>query len=68
MAFELNHVILILHVVGPVCESSDFYAKDRRLPKVKAGDFLAIADVGAYGMSMASTYNSFDLPDEIWLS
>jgi hypothetical protein len=29
---------------------------------------LAIADVGAYGMSMASTYNSFDLPDEIWLS
>ncbi len=58
----------VVDVVGPVCESSDFYAKDRRLPKVKAGDFLAIADVGAYGMSMASTYNSFDLPDEIWLS
>lgn len=45
-------------VVGPVCESGDFLAKDRRLPEVAAGDLLAVFSAGAYAMSMASQYNS----------
>ena len=45
-------------VVGPVCESGDFLAKDRRLPPVKAGDLLATFSAGAYGMAMSSNYNS----------
>lgn len=52
-------------VVGPVCESGDFFAKDRNLPLVKTGDFLAVMDVGAYGFSMASNYNSRPRPPEI---
>lgn len=44
-------------VVGPVCESGDFLARDREL-SINAGDLLAISSVGAYGMSMASNYNS----------
>ncbi|TAN62412.1 diaminopimelate decarboxylase [bacterium] len=44
-------------VVGPICESGDFFAKDRQLPKVKEGDLLAIMSAGAYGFSMASNYN-----------
>ena len=45
-------------VVGPVCESSDFLAKDRAMPEVKAGDLLAVMSAGAYGFTMASNYNS----------
>ncbi len=45
-------------VVGPVCESGDFFAQDRTLPAVQAGDLLAVLDAGAYGMSQASNYNS----------
>ncbi len=45
-------------VVGPVCESGDFLAKDRPLPCLKRGDLLATFSAGAYGMSMASNYNS----------
>ena len=45
-------------VVGPVCESGDFFARDRELAPVKAGDLLAILDAGAYGMSLASNYNT----------
>jgi diaminopimelate decarboxylase len=45
-------------VVGPVCESGDFLAKDRPLPALKRGDLLAIFSAGAYGMAMASNYNS----------
>jgi diaminopimelate decarboxylase len=45
-------------VVGPVCESGDFLAKDRRLPPLRAGDLLATFSAGAYGMSMSSNYNS----------
>ncbi len=52
-------------VVGPICESSDFFAKDRDLPEVKQGDFVAILDAGAYGFSMASIYNLQELPLEI---
>ncbi len=44
-------------VVGPVCETADFLARGRDLPNVEVGALLAIRDVGAYGFSMASTYN-----------
>lgn len=45
-------------VVGPICESGDFLAKGRMLPKVKEGDYLAVMSAGAYGFSMSSNYNS----------
>jgi diaminopimelate decarboxylase len=45
-------------VVGPVCESGDYLAKDRPLPELKRGDLLATFSAGAYGMAMASNYNS----------
>ena len=51
-------------VVGPICESDDFLGKDRKL-KVKNGDILAVRGAGAYGSSMASTYNSRRLPCEV---
>jgi diaminopimelate decarboxylase len=52
-------------VVGPICESADTFAKERRLPKVKEGDYLAIMGAGAYGFSMASNYNSRLRPAEV---
>ena len=45
-------------VVGPVCESGDFLAKDRLLPSLAQGEFLAVFGAGAYGFSMSSNYNS----------
>lgn len=45
-------------VVGPVCESGDFFARDRLLPRSPAGALLAVLDTGAYGMSLASNYNT----------
>ena len=45
-------------VVGPICESSDFLAKDRELPKVERGDMLAVMSAGAYGFAMSSNYNA----------
>ena len=45
-------------VVGPICESGDFLAKDRLIPEVKAGDALAVMSAGAYGFSMSSNYNT----------
>ncbi len=45
-------------VAGPLCESSDYLARGRALPELQAGDLLAVFSVGAYGMSMASQYNS----------
>jgi diaminopimelate decarboxylase len=52
-------------IVGPVCETGDFFARGRTLPPVKAGDFIAILDAGAYGMSIASNYNSRPRPAEV---
>ena len=49
---------LPVDVVGPVCETGDFLAKDRYLPAVRPGDLLATFSAGAYGMSMSSNYNS----------
>ena len=52
-------------VVGPVCESGDFLARDRELLTVQEGELLAILDTGAYGMSLASNYNSRPRPAEV---
>ncbi len=45
-------------VVGPVCETGDFFARDREMPRAEPGELLAILDAGAYGMALASNYNS----------
>lgn len=45
-------------VVGPICESGDFLAQDRKLPRMEEGELLAVLDAGAYGMSLASNYNT----------
>ena len=52
-------------VVGPICETGDTFARNRKLPKMQAGDLLAIRNVGAYGASMASTYNTRPLVPEV---
>lgn len=52
-------------VVGPICESGDFFAKDRSLPKVGEGDYLALLSAGAYGSVMGSNYNSRGLAAEV---
>ncbi len=54
-----------IDIVGPICESGDFFARDRDLPRVEEGDLLAILDVGAYGMALASNYNSRPRPAEL---
>ena len=53
---------------GPICESSDFLARDRPLPPLKRGDLLAVFGAGAYGMAMASNYNSQPRPVEVLVS
>lgn len=55
----------VVDVVGPVCESGDFFAQDRDLPEMKAGESIAILSAGAYGFAMASNYNSRPFPAEI---
>lgn len=60
----LNNKQDMVDVVGPVCESGDFFAQDRQLPEMKEGDLLALMSAGAYGFVMASNYNSRPLPAE----
>ncbi len=55
-------------VVGPICESADFFALDRELPDVKQGDLLAVMSCGAYAMSMSSNYNSRPRAAEVMVS
>jgi diaminopimelate decarboxylase len=55
----------IVDIVGPVCESGDFFAHDRTLPTVNAGNVLAVLDAGAYGMALASNYNTRSRPAEV---
>ena len=57
-----------IDVVGPVCESGDFFARDRKLPRAEEGDLLAILDTGAYGMALASNYNTRPKPAEVLVS
>jgi diaminopimelate decarboxylase len=58
----------IVDVVGPVCESGDFFARDREMPRVEENELLAILDAGAYGMALASNYNSRPRPAEVLVS
>jgi diaminopimelate decarboxylase len=53
-----------IDIVGPVCESGDFFALDREMPQIREGDLLAIMSAGAYGFVMASNYNSRPLSAE----
>jgi diaminopimelate decarboxylase len=52
-------------VVGPVCETGDFFARDRELPRIEEGDLLAILDAGAYGLALSSNYNTRPRPAEV---
>jgi diaminopimelate decarboxylase len=74
--YEAEHRILplknnlgnptVFDVVGPVCESSDILGYERTLPMLSEGDWIAVMDAGAYGMTMASRYNLFAAPEE-WI-
>jgi diaminopimelate decarboxylase len=55
----------VTDIVGPVCETGDFFARDREVPVVDEGHLLAILDAGAYGMVLASNYNSRPRPAEV---
>ena len=56
---------MMADVVGPVCESGDYLAKGRRLPKVEPGDLLATMTAGAYGAVQAGSYNTRPLVPEV---
>jgi diaminopimelate decarboxylase len=64
MAWQASKSLEKIDIVGPVCESGDFFALDREMPGVREGDLLAIMSAGAYGFVMASNYNSRPLPAE----
>jgi diaminopimelate decarboxylase len=55
----------VVDVVGPVCESGDFFARDRAMPGVKPNDLVLLLDAGAYGMSLSSNYNTRARPAEV---
>jgi diaminopimelate decarboxylase len=55
----------VVNVVGPICESGDFLALDRKLPTVTPGECLAVLGTGAYGFAMSSTYNARPRPPEV---
>jgi diaminopimelate decarboxylase len=54
-------------IVGPVCETGDFFARDRKISPVEPGDLVAILDAGAYGMVQSSNYNTRPRPAEVLL-
>ena len=56
---------IVVDVVGPICESGDFFAKDREISRPQRGDLLAVMSAGAYGFTMASNYNSHPKPPEV---
>lgn len=55
-------------IVGPICESGDFFAKERRMPPLKRGDLVSIFSAGAYGYAMSSNYNSHPRPCEVMVA
>ncbi len=63
--FQNQRKKVTVDVVGPICESADFFAKDRELEECQPGDLLAVMSAGAYGFSMASNYNSRPLVAEV---
>jgi diaminopimelate decarboxylase len=62
---EANSEKIVADVVGPICESGDFFAKDREISRPQRGDLLAIMSAGAYGFTMASNYNSHPKAPEV---
>ncbi|MHC5019183.1 MAG: diaminopimelate decarboxylase [Planctomycetota bacterium] len=62
---EQGSGLVTADVVGPICESTDFFAKDRLLPPVTPGDLLAVFSAGAYAFVMASNYNARPKPPEV---
>jgi diaminopimelate decarboxylase len=62
---DASSKLTTVDIVGPVCETGDFFARDRVLPEVKEGDLVAILDAGAYGMSLSSNYNTRPRPAEV---
>lgn len=62
---QTDSAAIVADVVGPICESGDFLARDREMPNVLPGDLLAICTVGAYGFVAASNYNARPRPPEI---
>jgi diaminopimelate decarboxylase len=56
---------IVADIVGPICESGDFFAKDREIARPRRGDLLAVMSAGAYGFTMASNYNSHPKPPEV---
>jgi diaminopimelate decarboxylase len=62
-----SRAVAVYDIVGPVCETGDTFARSRELPECVAGDLLMIKATGAYGASMASTYNSRPLAAEVML-
>ena len=56
--FRSMRELVTADIVGPVCESGDFFAKDRETGEMRGGDLVALLDAGAYGMSLSSNYNS----------
>jgi diaminopimelate decarboxylase len=60
-----NGSLIASDVVGPICESADYFCKDRPLPKLGEGDYLALLSAGAYGFVMASNYNTRGMAAEV---
>ena len=60
-----DRAMIVADVVGPVCETGDYLALDRRMPALKAGELLAIMTAGAYGATLSSTYNTRPLVSEV---
>jgi diaminopimelate decarboxylase len=58
----------VTDIVGPICESGDFFAKDRKLPPLQRGDLVCVFSAGAYGYAMASNYNSHPRPCEVMVA
>jgi diaminopimelate decarboxylase len=65
---EKDAVMEVVDIVGPICETGDFLAKDREFPHVDQGDLLAVMSAGAYGFTMASNYNSRPRVAEVMVS
>jgi diaminopimelate decarboxylase len=62
---EPTDTIQPMDVVGPICESGDFFCQNRKVPNFEPGELIALMSAGAYGMVMATNYNSHPLPAEI---
>ena len=57
-----------IEFVGPICESADKFSKEKKFIKVKEGDFVGLTNVGAYGMSLSSNYNTRPIVAEIMVT